>query len=137
MRRMTSKTSVQVEELTSSLPSASLWGSFKVKSVEGSRLEVMGWALGTSTDVERIEIVAGDAVVASTSPCLPRAEVAREFPDRQSAANCGFEVVMEARGKGRSTLGLRAVLEDGSEVPIGELRVVAPGRAWSGVLRRS
>jgi hypothetical protein len=44
---------------------------------------------------------------------------------------------MEARGKGRSTLGLRAVLEDGSEVPIGELRVVAPGRAWSGVLRRS
>jgi hypothetical protein len=137
MRRMTSNTSVQVEELTSGLPNAALWGSFKVKNVEGGRLELMGWALGTATDVERIEIVAGDDVVASTSPGLPRAEVAKEFPERQLAANCGFEVVIEARGKGRSRLGLRAVLEDGSEVPMGELRVVAPGRAWSGVFRRS
>src|ERR1700754_3905144 len=114
MRRMTSDT-VQVEELTSGLPSAELWGSFKVKTVEGSRLELIGWALGTSTDIERIEIVAGDTVVASTSPSLPRFEVAQEFPGREAAANCGFEVVMEARGKGRSTLELRAVLEDGME----------------------
>lgn len=136
MPGMTSDTSVQVEELTSALPNEDLWGSFKVKSVDGNRLELMGWALGTKSEVERIEIVAGDSVVGSTAPSIPRAEVAQEFPDRESASRCGFEVAMEAKGRGQSTLALRAILDDGSEAAIGELRVVAPGRRWGGVFRR-
>jgi len=134
---MRSDTLVQVEEFTSALPNDDLWGSFKVKNVDGSRLELIGWALGTSSEVARIEIVAGDTVVASIAPSLPRAEVAQEFPDRESAASCGFEVAMEANGKGQSTLVVRAVLDDGSEAPLGEVRVVAPGRRWGGVFRRT
>ena len=134
---MTSDTLVQVEELASALPNEGVWGSLKVKNVDGSRLELIGWALGTRSEVERIEIVADGAVVGSTAPSLPRVEVAQEFPDRESAASCGFEVAMEASGKGQSTLAVRAILDDGSEAPLGELRVVAPGRRAGDVLRRS
>jgi len=125
---MTSDTVVQVEELISALPNEDLWGSFKASSIDRNRLELVGWALGTRSEVERIEIVAGANVVGSTAPSLPRAEIAQEFPDRESAASCGFEVTMEATGKGRSMLALRAVLDDGSRAPLGELRVVASGR---------
>lgn len=128
---------MQVQELASSLPNASLWGSLKVQSAEGSRLELIGWALGASADVERIEVVAGGAVVASTAPSLPRPEIASEFPDREAAARCGFQVVIEARGKGLSILDVRAALSDGTAAPMGQLRVLAPPRRWSGVFRRS
>jgi hypothetical protein len=129
--------SVQVEELKSELPNPDLWGSFKVKGAEGGRLELIGWALGTRNEVEKIEVVADGRVVASTSPRLPRAEVGREFPDRAQAAQCGFEVTIEAKGKGTSRLELRAVLDDGTEAAMGELRVLAPSRRWSNVFRRS
>jgi len=134
---MSKETSVQVQDLNSSLPNDGLWGSFKVKGVEGSRLQLMGWALGKSADVERIEILAAGRVVASTVPSLPRPEIASEFPDRAAASSCGFEVTIEAQGKGVSVLELRAAMSDGGEVQIGRLQVVAPARRWSGVFRRS
>jgi hypothetical protein len=128
--------SLQIEELTSALPTPNLWGAFKVKSSEGNCLELVGWALGTVSEVKEIVVVTGGAVVASAAPSLPRAELAEEFRDRQSAATCGFEVAIEARGKGESTLELRAVLEDGTEVAMGEIRVLAPTRRWGNVFRR-
>jgi len=133
---MSADASLQVEELSKELPNADLYGFFKVKATEGSRLELMGWALGTSAEVEKIEVLAGTKVVAATKPSLPRPEVAAEFPDRETAPECGFEVTIEARGKGRSTLELRAVLEDGTEAPMGRLQVSAPERRWAGVFRR-
>jgi hypothetical protein len=129
--------SVQVEEVKSDLPSPDLWGSFKVKDSESSRLELIGWVLGARGDVSRVEIVADGRVVASTAPSLPRAEVGAEFPDRPTAANCGFEVTIEAKGKGTSRLTVQAVLEGGAEAPMGEVRVVAPARRWSDVFRRA
>jgi hypothetical protein len=129
--------SVQVEEVKSDLPSSDLWGSFKVKDSEGSRLELIGWVLGAKEDVSRVEIVADGRVVASIAPSLPRAEVGAEFPDRPAAASCGFEVTIEAKGKGTSRLTVQAVLEGGAEAPMGEVRVVAPARRWSDVFRRA
>ena len=128
--------SVQVEELTSALPSADLWGSFKVHGIERSRLELVGWALGAVTEVTRVEILAGGSVIASTVPALPRDELAEQFPDRKSAATCGFEVAIEAKGKGKSMLELRAVLEDETTVPMGEIRVLTPARRWDVFRRR-
>jgi len=127
---MSTEPSVKVEEQTSDVPNEKIWGSFKVKRAEGHQLELMGWALGTGAEVEVIEIVASGTVVATTKPSLPRAEVAEEHPNRKSAATCGFEVAMEAKGKGQSTLELRAVLDDGTLAPIGQLRVLAPPRRW-------
>lgn len=133
---MSADASLQVEELSNGLPSSDLWGFFKVKTTEGSRLELIGWVLGAGAEVEKIEVRAGDKVVAATEPSLSRPEVAEEFPDREDAAKCGFELTIEARGKGQSTLELRATLDDGTEAPMGRLQVSAPGRRWAGVFRR-
>jgi len=96
----------------------------------------MGWVLGTRADVEKIEVVAKGKVVAAAEPGLPRPEVASEFPDRETAVNCGFDLTIEARGKGRSTLELRATLGDGSAASMGRVQVSAPERRWAGILRR-
>jgi hypothetical protein len=133
---MSADASLQVEELASELPNADLWGFVKVKATEGSRLELMGWVLGAKADVEKIEVVAKGKVVAAAEPGLSRPEVAAEFPDRESAAHCGFDLVIEAHGKGRSTLELRATLDDGTAAPIGRVEVSAPERRWAGVFRR-
>jgi hypothetical protein len=127
---------VQVEAVESHLPSADLWGAFKCLAVEGSRLELAGWALGTASDVERIEVLTEGSVVASTVPSLPRQELAEQIPDRPSAARCGFKLVIEAKGKGNSVLELRAVLEDGTAIGMGTINAVAPVRRWDVFRRR-
>jgi hypothetical protein len=131
-----SERSLQIEELRSSLPSDQLWGAFRVLKTEGSRLVLVGWALGIKQEVRSVQILALREVVASTSPSLPRPDVAEQFSDRPEAATCGFELELEARGKGESVLSVRALLEDGTEAPMGEVRAVAPARRWSDVLRR-
>lgn len=108
------------------MPTPNLWGAFRVKSSEGNRLELVGWALGAASEVKEIEVLAGGSVVGSAAPNIARADLAEEFPDRRSASTCGFEVALEALGNGESSLELRAILEDGTEVAMGEIRVLAP-----------
>lgn len=126
---------LKVEDLYSALPTPELWGSFKVLGVEETRLELFGWVLGKSSEVDRVEVLADDAVIASSALEVPRDDIAALHPDRDSAATCGFRVLIEAKGKGRSALELRAVLEDETPVTIGAIRVFAPARRWD-VLRR-
>jgi hypothetical protein len=128
--------SLQIEELKSTLPTDQLWGAFRVQEADGSRLVVVGWVLGTSQDVESVEILAQGSAVASAAPTLSRPEVAEQFPDRETAANCGFGLTLEAKGRGKSVLAVQAVLEDGTIAPMGEIRTVAPVRRWTDVLRR-
>jgi hypothetical protein len=130
------KGAVQIEEVVSALPSADLWGDFKVSGVDGSRLDILGWTLGAATEVARVEVLAGRSVIASTTPSLARGDLAEKMPDRSSAATCGFQVTIEADGKGRSTLELRAVLEDETTVPMGKIQVFAPARRWDVFRRR-
>ena len=129
--------SVKVEDLSSVLPAPEMWGAFKVQSTEGRRLELVGWVLGVNHDVKEVQVLAAGLVVASARPEIPREEIANQFPDRTGAANCGFRVVIEAQGKGSSTLQLRALLDDDSRISMGEIRVLAPSRRWTNVLRRS
>ncbi|HXR60001.1 MAG TPA: hypothetical protein VN732_01615, partial [Solirubrobacterales bacterium] len=65
-----------------------------------------------------------------------RDDIAELHPERESAARCGFRVVIEAKGRGRSELELRAMLEDGTPVRMGAVRVVAPTRRWDVFRRR-
>jgi hypothetical protein len=129
--------SLKIEELKSFLPTDQLWGACRVQEAEGSRLIVVGWALGVQQDVESVQVVAGGKVVASASPTLPRPEVGEEFPDRKEAATSGFALTLEAKGKGSSVLTVQAALEDGTISPMGEIRTVAPVRRWADVLRRN
>jgi hypothetical protein len=127
---------LEVEDLHSVLPAPELWGSFKVKGVEGNRLELIGWVVGRQSEVTRVEIVAGGRVVAAARPEKPRPEVAEQMPERPSAATCGFEIMMEGSGKGESLLELRAVLEDGTAAQMGQMRAVVPPQRWMSLLRR-
>jgi len=127
---------LKVEDLHSALPGAELWGSFKVKDVEGNRLELIGWVLGRHSEVTRVEIVARGRVVATARPEKPRPEVAEQMPERPTAATCGFEITMEGSGKGESLLELRAALEDGTEVQMGQMRAIVPPHRWASLLRR-
>jgi hypothetical protein len=129
--------SLQIEELRSFLPTDQLWGAFRVQEAEGSQIQMVGWVLGISQEVESVRILAKGSVVASAAPTLPRPEVAEQFPDRAVAATCGFALTLEAKGRGRSVLAVEAVLEDGSTSPMGEVRAMAPMRRWTDVLRRS
>lgn len=125
---------LKVEDLNVS-PAPEVWGSFKVIGVEESRLELFGWALGKHSEVDRVEVLAGGSVIASSALGEPREDIAGEHPERESAATCGFRVVIEAKGKGRSELQVRAVLGDGTPAQMGAVHVLAPARRWD-VLRR-
>lgn len=127
---------LQIEDVSCTLPASEAWGAFKVLGVEKSRLELFGWVLGKTAEVDRVEILAGDQVIATTAPNVPREDIARLHPGRESAASCGFRVVIEAKGKGRSELRLRAVLEDETPVAMGVVRVLAPARRWDVFRRR-
>ena len=127
---------LKVEDLSSALPTPEVWGSFKVLGVEGSRLELFGWVLGKSSEVERVEVLAEGSVIASTGLGVPRNDLAELHPGRESAATCGFRVLIEAKGKGHSELELRAVLEDGTLVRMGAVSVLAPARRWDVFRRR-
>lgn len=127
---------LQIEDVNVALPDPRLWGSFKVIGVGGSQVELIGWTLGAAAEVERVEVLSGGTVVATTTPSLPRNELAERWPDRPSAASCGFRVVIEANGKGRSLLRLQAVLEDQTTVPMGEITVQAKARRWDVFRRR-
>lgn len=127
---------LKVEDLASVLPAPELWGSFKVLGVEGARLELFGWVLGKNSEVDRVEVLAGGAVIASSALGVPRDDLAELHPERESAKTCGFRVVIEAKGKGRSELELRAVFEDGTPVRMGAISVLAPSRRWDVFRRR-
>jgi len=128
---------LQIEELTSSLPSDQLWGAFRVQESEGSRIVVVGWVLGINQEVKSVQILAKGSVVASAAPTLPRPEVAEQHSDRETAGTSGFALTLEAKGKGTSVLAVEAVLEDDTTSPMGEIKTVAPVRRWTDVLRRS
>jgi hypothetical protein len=125
---------LKVEDLAVA-PAPEVWGSFKVLGVEEARLELFGWVLGKHSEVERVEVLAGGSVIASSALGEPRADIAGEHPERESAATCGFRVVIEAKGRGRSELHLRAVLDNGTPAQMGAVRVLAPARRWD-VFRR-
>ena len=131
-----SNRSLQIEELSSALPNEHLWGAFRVRETRGSRLVLVGWVLGIEQEVDSVQLLAGGTVVASTTPQMPRSDMSEKFPDRPAAATCGFELALEAKGKGVSVLAVEAVLEDGTAAPMGEVRALAPSRSWTGVLRR-
>lgn len=131
-----SEAQLQVEDVVNTLPAEGAWGAFKVLGVEKARLELFGWVLGKAVEVDRVEVLAAGSVIATTAPGVPREDLAKLHPERESAATCGFRVVIEAKGKGKSELQLRAVLEDETVVPMGSVHVNAPARRWDVFRRR-
>jgi hypothetical protein len=131
---MTNDASITVEDLQVTMPNEDLWGSFRVNTVEGDRLGLVGWAIGIHSDVRQIELLYTGTVVASVTPALERPDLVEVFPDRDVSSS-GFEIAVAATGRGQSQLDLEALLADGRRATLGTVTVTTPKR-WPGLFRR-
>jgi hypothetical protein len=90
----------------------------------GRELVFLGWVLPASGEVARIELRAGDRLIAHTDLNLLRPDLAKLFPDFPNADRGGFRTVVtleEVPGSGE--LEVTAVLTGGERVPIGVIRL--------------
>lgn len=133
-RAVAEEADVQISELVHATPNERVRGHFRVERQE-SKLELVGWALGTDSPVVQVEVVSGGEVVARTSPVVERPDIAQAFPDVDGAATAGFQLAIEPSGRGKSHLRLQAALADGELAPLGELEVASRGRR-RGLFRR-
>ena len=89
---------------------------------EGGRLVVQGWLLGKGSRATEVEIVVGETTVGRAPIHAKRPDIVVLFPDSADAATSGFRLVLEPDGEGESELLVRAILENGTYVPIGTVR---------------
>ena len=127
------ETEIQVEGISLATLAGDLQGHFKVKSMDASRICIVGWAFARYGHVVLVEVSVEGMVVANTVPRLRRPDVSEAFPAVDAAGTSGFEVAVEARGSGRSTLEIQAVLMDGARHTLGWINVLVasgshPGR---------
>lgn len=117
-------------------PPNGLWGSLIEAPEPGSSSEehvvhLKGWVLGRQAAVEGVEVsyrpeppgYSGDRLVREVEIHGYRPDVAAAFPDA-GETECLFEAVVGLIGMTRELeLSLRAVLSDGSRLPMGSLRI--------------
>jgi predicted SAM-dependent methyltransferase len=97
-------------------------------------LTISGYVLGRDARAVSVEILSGDDVVARAPVEESRPSLAKKHKDVPGAGRAGFRVRVEPDGEGESELSVRAVLEDGSKVPLAAIRTrvtSAPGRPRS------
>jgi predicted SAM-dependent methyltransferase len=111
-------------------------GQVRIRAVEGPKLEIAGWAVGTESPAAAVEVLSGSLVAGRAPVSMERPDVADRFPDVAGAGRSGFRLELAAQGVGESELQVRVRLEDGSEEPLGLVTVVAArGRAAESVER--
>ena len=90
----------------------------------GPELDLLGWVLPASGEVERIELRAGDRLIAQTDLNLARPDLVKGFPDFPNVDQCGFRKVVTLEEVPESgELEVTAVLHGGERVPIGVIRL--------------
>jgi glycosyltransferase involved in cell wall biosynthesis len=112
-------------------------GSLLGRSIDrpGSRMvaraeavEVEGWVIGRRSPVRAIEVLSRGEPLARLPVDAPRPDVAAAFPSLEESRQCGFRGnVNILHRSGRLDLPMRAVLADGTRVPIGLVRSI---RTW-------
>jgi Methyltransferase domain len=123
---------ITVSDIVHLTPNDDLRGHFRIEQ-SGSTLELIGWALGSKAPVDQVSVVTGGKVVARSPVVLERPDIGQAFPDVEGADTCGFKMVLEPLGDGRSYLLVQAELEDGNAVPLGELQVETARRRRKGL----
>jgi hypothetical protein len=113
---------VRVLELAHASKNERVRGSFRAEPA-ASTLVLVGWALGLDSPVARVEVVSNGQVVGWATPGEERPDIAEAFPGTAGACDSGFHIALEPSGSGKSHLKVRAGLEDGQEVLLGDLRV--------------
>lgn len=118
-------------------PGQRLKGHFRVRDGEGSKLEIIGWALGQEVQATEVEVLVEGVVAARAPIAVDRPDVAERFPGVAGAATCGFRIELMAKGKGESQLEVYAVMDDEAREPLGRILVKMNRRGLLGAFRRS
>ncbi len=106
----------------SSLAGAAIDAPAQGTRVDGHALDIKGWALGSRSRAEAIEITGPDGVIRSVPVRIPRADIATRFPQLEGAGAAGFHTGVGLLGLGtRFELHVRVVLGDGTRVPIARI----------------
>jgi alginate O-acetyltransferase complex protein AlgJ len=134
-RRNRDEGSGAAEGVELAVPNERLLGHVKRAGLVDGKLQIMGWAIGRSSPVARIEILMEGNLAATTTTGLDRPDLAAAFPDHPAARTAGYRIAVEARGGESSCLEIQATLEDGRSAPLGRLRVESPQRRWWNILR--
>jgi len=123
---------ITISDIVHLTPNDDLRGHFRIEQ-SGSTLELVGWALGSNAAVDQVSVVTGGKVVARSPAVLERPDIGQAFPGVEGADTCGFKMVLEPLGDGRSHLLVQAELQDGNAVPLGELQVDTARRRRKGL----
>ncbi|HKC23705.1 MAG TPA: polysaccharide deacetylase family protein, partial [Thermoanaerobaculia bacterium] len=98
------------------------------QALEGSSLEVVGWAVGRSSRVTHVELVLEGSPIARAAMRADREDVARVHAGFAQGSEVSFLVATPSLPPGKHRLSLRAVLAEGPAVELAELRVTAVPR---------
>src|ERR1700749_4697054 len=123
---------ITVSDIVHLTPNDDLRGHFRIEQ-SGSTLELIGWAFSSKAPVDQVSVVPGGKVVARSPTVLERPDIGQAFPDVEGADTCGFKMVLEPLGDGRSCLLVQAELQDGNAVLLGELQVETARRRRKGL----
>jgi hypothetical protein len=109
-----------------------LWGGFIDLPRRGDAsgdgvVELVGWVLGRSAPVQRVEFLSAGAVVGSTRANIRRPDLEGAFPEAGPSAGGGFRARLSLLGDAERELELVAVLRDGERVPLG---LIAARPCW-------
>jgi hypothetical protein len=86
-------------------------------------LQIKGWILGRTSPVSKVQVLEDDNVLYSVSTTWPRRDIYHAFREVPNALSSGFRIVVNTlKIKQKFQLTVRAMLEDGSYVPIGLIR---------------
>jgi predicted SAM-dependent methyltransferase len=91
--------------------------------LDSNSLKIVGWAVGKKAQVESVEIVAGEEVIATAPVEIERPGVAGAHEQSPGADRAGFRLVVQGSGVGRHDLAVRGVLSDGAQAPIGTIQL--------------
>jgi hypothetical protein len=109
-----------------------VWGGYvdlpKVgATVEGRGVEVAGWVIGRRSPATAVELVRGDDVIARTRLNALRPDLTDAFPQVADAERGGFRIEASMPSVATAAVEVRAVLHDGTRVPLG---VLSLRRRW-------
>lgn len=104
-------------------------------TVELPGVELVGWAIGASRPVDRIELRYRGDVFATLALSEPRPDLVGAFPDHPWAARSGFRTRLNLLGvSGTGELEVVAVFGDGVSAPISMLTAVTPAAVPAAVV---
>jgi glycosyltransferase involved in cell wall biosynthesis/SAM-dependent methyltransferase len=117
---------VEIVEVERAPRDERLWGGYidTPRPGDGSGdgvIELVGWALGRSAPVQRIEFLSGGALVGATRANVRRPDLEGAFPEASANAGGGFRARLNLLGDAERELELVAVLRDDARVALGRI----------------